>query len=249
MKILTIIVITAILCQTANAKVFVQDTGVNVGWMQEISSSSKESEQYSRSFITAHHRTIADWGSVFVKGQIENFGSTSDTLDGEDGDTWFIGMATVYYNLNDSGLMAWYDIFANQNQNVAEMHNILGLAYTNKFGGLAISGGLGMDYFSGHTPLGSAEGLLTPVARLTTTYSLSKNLNAFAVVNAHLNRDTDALTNSFASWKKTGHQILAGVRYTFAPQWDLNMTYRNFNNWGGYTNNGQSIVTTVGYHF
>ncbi|MEG3767971.1 hypothetical protein [Alteromonas sp. 14N.309.X.WAT.G.H12] len=241
--------LSALMSTTASAKVLMQDNGVNVGWMEEISSDSEASGQYSRNFLIAHHRTVADWGMVFVKGQMENVGATSDDLDGNDGDVWFKAMTTVYYNLNDSGLMGWYDLFVNQNQNVAEVHNVLGIAYKHRFNKLTLTGGLGMNYFSGHTPLGSAEGLMTPVARITATYPISNNLNTFVVVNAHLDRDTDALADSFASWGKTGHQILAGVNYTFAPKWDLNLTYRKFDNWGGYAEGGDSVVTTVGYHF
>ncbi|MBU2977762.1 hypothetical protein [Alteromonas sp. C1M14] len=249
MKTITITALSALICSGVSAKVLMQDTGVNVGWMQEISSESEDSGQYSRSVISAQHRTVADWGMVFVKGQMENLGATSDDLNGDDGDVWFKAMTTVYYNLSDTGVMGWYDLFVNQNQNVAEVHNVLGIAYKHKFQQLTVTGGVGMNYFSGHTPLGSAEGILTPVARITATYPVTQKVNAFALINAHLHRDTDALAGSFTSWGKTGHQILAGVRYTFAPQWDMNVTYRNFNNWGGYGEDGQSIVTTVGYHF
>lgn len=249
MRVMSMVAISVLMSTGVQAKVLVQDTGVNVGWMQEMGSASKASGFYSRNVISAQHRTVADWGMVFVKGQIENLAATSDTLDGEEGDVWFKSMATVYYNLNDSGLMAWYDLFVNQNQNVAEMHNIVGLAYKHRFDKLTLTGGLGMNYFSGHTPLGSAEGIMTPAARLTATYSLNKKLNAFAVVNGYFDRDTDMLADSFSSWGKTGHQVLVGVGYEFAPKWELNVTYRNFNNWGGYSQNGQSVVTTVGYHF
>lgn len=249
MKKILIATLSTLMYTSPQAKVLIQDTGVNIGWMQEITSSSKASGQYSRNFLTTHHRSVTDWGMIFVKGQMENVGATSDDLNDNEGDVWFKAMATVHYNLGDTGLMAWYDLFVNQNQRVAEVHNVLGIAYKYKQEKLVITGGVGINYFSGHTPLGRVEGLITSVARIAATYPISKNLNTFIVVNTHLNRDTNALENSFASWGKTGHQLLAGVSYTFAPKWDLNLTYRKFDNWGGYGEGGESVVTTVGFHF
>lgn len=232
-----------------SAKVLSQQTSINAGWIQEISTESEASNFYNRNIVSVQHRTIADWGMVQVKGQWENLGAMSNTLEGNEGDVWFKVSGTAYYNISDSGFSAWYDLFVNQNQVVAEQHNLLGFAYGNRIGKVRLRAGLAMNYFSGHTPLGKAEGFITPVFRFTANTPLSGSLQSFVVFNAHLNRDTEALKSSFSKWEEKGNFLLIGLQYQFSPDWSLNIAYRSFNNWGGYTEGGQSLVTTIGYNF
>ena len=249
MKAIEIFGVFICVINTASAKVLSQETSLSIGWIEEISSDSKASGQYSKNIVTGHHRTVADWGMLSVKGQWENLGAYSHTVSGEEGDVWFKAMGTVYYNLSDSGWMGWYDLFVNQNQLVSELHNMAGVAYRSKIANVKVTTGIALDYFSGHTPLGKAEGVITPAFRLTANTSLTEKVQGFVVINAHLDRDTKALANSFTGWEKTGNQLLIGVQYQWTPKWRLNVTYRRFNNWGGYANDGQSVITTMGYTF
>ncbi|QHJ13079.1 hypothetical protein FX988_03337 [Paraglaciecola mesophila] len=241
--------IFCLFCTDIDAKVLTQETAVNIGWWQEISDTSKESGMYNRSIVTVHHRRVSDWGSLNIKGQMENIGAMSDSLDGSEGNVWFKTIATLYYNLPNAGVKLWYDLFVNSNQKVSEIENLLGLAYQKKIGRISITGGVAMSYLSGHSPLGSVEGAIAPIARLTANYQINNNLLAFGVITANLNRDTEKLSGSFPDLGNSGHFALIGIKYKFAPQWDFNVTIRDYRSWGAYNNGGNSIVTTVGYYF
>lgn len=236
-------------CSSLDAKTFKQETTVNLGWWQEVSDASEKSGMYSRSVITADHRTVADWGSLFIKGQMENLGAKSDSLDGTEGNVWFKTIGTVYYNLSDTGFKIWYDLFVNANQKVSEVENLLGFAYQQNIGKLSITGGLAMSYLSGHSPLGSVEGAIAPIARVTANYQIRNNLLAFGVITANLNRDTKKLESAFPALGNSGHFALIGFNYKFSPQWGFSLTLRDYRNWGAYNTGGNSIVSSVGFTF
>jgi hypothetical protein len=239
----------SLLCSSLEAKTLKQETTVNLGWWQEVSGASEKSGMYSRSIITAHHRTVADWGSLFIKGQMENVGAKNDALDGTEGNVWFKTIGTAYYNLSDSGFKLWYDLFVNANQKVSEVENLLGIAYQQKIGKFGITQGLAMSYLSGHSPLGSVEGAIAPIVRVSANYQVRNNLLVFGVITANLNRDTKKLAHSFPALGNSGHFALIGLNYKFAPQWNFNLTIRDYRSWGAYNTGGNSIVSTVGYTF
>lgn len=231
------------------AEVKKQATSINAGWQEEISDASEESNKYSKSIVSIVHKTIADWGSVAVTTLYENMGATSNTLEGEEGNVGLKVIGTAYYNLAQSGFKAWYSLAVVSNKAVAENHNYFGAAYGHQFGKLNTTVGLALDYFSGHNRNGSSEGIIATLARLNLALPINNKLTTFGVINYHFDRDTDELASSFRAWEETGSATKLGLKYKLTPKWLLGISYAHFDNWGGYTQGGDHILTTIGYQF
>lgn len=223
--------------------------GERGGYWFELGSQSEASNQYSEPVVSIEHRTIADWGKVSARAQIDNLGQMSDDVYGNPGNQGFKTWFTTYYDLGDSGLQLWYDAFSVSNMAIFEMTNFLGGAYKYKVGGVHLKAAFGTNYAFGHagTAKNRVQGFESLASRLEAFWPVNKELVTFAAIESHWNR-TEEYQNVYM-YRESGHHAFAAAKYMLTPKLDVTGSYHYFRSWGGYNNDGNSVSVTLGYYF
>ncbi|WP_394131343.1 hypothetical protein [Shewanella maritima] len=238
-----------LLAPIAQAEVLKQSTSVSVGWNHEMGDKSEASNKFSQPVLALAHLTQADWGTVFVGGQIDNIGQMQDDVSGNPGSQSFKAYTTLNYNLGDSGFKLWYDGFAVGSLAMFEMTNYLGLTYAKSFGKLRASASLGGNYVFGHagTSDNQVQGFESMAYRLTANYRFNKHWSAFAKLDGHFNRSDD-YQNTYR-YQDSGKSLNTGVRYDFSNGQRITLNYGYRDSWAGYNEGGNFIRLSYGYQF
>ncbi|QIZ78152.1 hypothetical protein [Ferrimonas lipolytica] len=234
----------------AQAEIIKQTNSVGVGYRAHLGDDADKSNKNDYVVLTAKHKTITDWGLVSLAARYENpFTLEADKPNGKSAVETFKTFADVYYKLGDGSTQLWWDWYSSANQNITEVTNTLGLAYSAKIGKLKLKAGAGLPYSVGHSPLRSYDVMLgAAITRFEFAYPLAANATVFGLADSRWDRDED-FKETFNHSEDNGHHILLGGKYQINKSINIAMVYHDYSDWGGYAKDGQAIETSVNFVF
>ncbi|WOT06633.1 hypothetical protein [Shewanella youngdeokensis] len=249
--------VTALTCIAAvQAEVLKQSTSLGTGYRLQIGDDSEASNQFSFLSLALNHTTVADWGSIKVKGKMENvFQLEDEDRRGNEANVIYKTFVDTYYNISDTGIQAWWNEFSRANQKLSEFSNGLGLAYPMKLGALKVTTGVAAAYSVANSPTkadsdgnGRFVGYAFTTTRMNLSYPINNNLTAIALWEARWDRDEDF--KAIFKWdESSGHHASTGLKYKFSKKMSAKAVYHYKVDWGGYDEDGQSLDVSFGYKF
>ncbi|WOT04847.1 hypothetical protein [Shewanella youngdeokensis] len=248
-SVISLAISTLMLTGTAHAKVFKQATSFDTGYRFQIGDRSEASNQIDFFSMGIKHITLADWGSIKVKGKVENiFQLTETDPRGNDANVAYKTFADAYYNLSNSGIQAWWTEFSLANQKVSEFSNGLGVAYPVDLGGVKLKAGVAASYTVAHSPSkldsdgdGRFNGYGFTTTHLEASFSINKKLIAFALWDARWDRDEDF--KAIFNWdENSGHHVLTGLKYKYSKTMSMTAIYHYMVDWGAMTKMGNPLI-------
>ncbi|USD38124.1 MULTISPECIES: outer membrane protein OmpK [Ferrimonas] len=207
---------------------------------------------YNQPFLKLSHFNKADWGTLFAYVKLENPGEVKDAQHGADGKLTVKSLAIVDKQIGSSNHNLWMQNFLSSNRTVMEDNLYLGLTTNQKFNGLFINAGIGINYSAASfSPTNASfDGLSGGAAVINARYPFAlAGLKHSLTVNYEGQFGRDDEHKQTLGYDSYGHQLITTLKTNLTESLYTKLHLTQFDSWGATPNDGIEYGIAIGMSF